>query len=65
MLLLFYDEEFEVGSEVDDVNNFVEEFIVIFNGDDDNYVVLVELEEEDSLDEGFMVGDDIMRFFVV
>ncbi|VBB83611.1 Putative Centromere protein [Podospora comata] len=60
-LSLSHDEESEVGSEVDDVNNFVEESIAILNGDDDNHAASVEPEEEDSSDEGSMVGDDTMR----
>ncbi|KAK4195232.1 putative centromere protein [Triangularia verruculosa] len=58
---LSQDEESEAGSEVDEVNDFVEESIAILNGDDDNLPAPPEPEEEDSSDEGSMVGDDTMR----
>ncbi|KAK0670887.1 putative centromere protein [Cercophora samala] len=54
------DEESEAGSEADDVNDFVEESIAILNGDGDNLPASLE-PEEDSSDEGSMVGDDTMR----
>ncbi|KAK0741919.1 kinetochore CENP-C fungal-like protein [Apiosordaria backusii] len=58
---LSQDEQSEAGSEVDEVNNFVEESIAILNGDDDNLPAPPESEEEDSEEEGSMVGDDTMR----
>ncbi|KAK4180725.1 putative centromere protein [Triangularia setosa] len=59
--LLSQNEESEAESEVDEVNDFVEKSIAILNGDDDDLPAPSEPEEEDSSDEGSMIGDDTMR----